>query len=108
MVEARPVSRRLRYTPQAAAELDQILSYIEERSPQGARQVQARLKRIIDLLTEHPFAGQITSLKPMRRIVATPYPYLVFYEPDDDEIVIIGVRHAARAPEDMPDRASNS
>ena len=34
----------------------------------------------------------------MRRIVVTPYPYLVFYRVAADEIVIHGVRHAARKP----------
>jgi len=32
----------LRYTPKALAELADILAYIAERSPQGARNVQAR------------------------------------------------------------------
>jgi toxin ParE1/3/4 len=41
---------RLRYTPRAAAELDEVLAYIEARSPQGARRVQMRIQLIIDLL----------------------------------------------------------
>jgi hypothetical protein len=28
-----------------------------------------------------------------------PYPYLIFYEATSEEVVIIGVRHAAREPE---------
>jgi hypothetical protein len=31
-----------------------------------------------------------------------PYPYLVFYEVKDDEVVIVGVRHGARDPGSMP------
>lgn len=38
----------------------------------------------------------------MRRIVATPYPYLIFYEATEDEVVILGIRHAARDPASMP------
>jgi toxin ParE1/3/4 len=41
---------KLRYTLRGAAELDQVLDYIETRSPQGARHVQARIQLIIDLL----------------------------------------------------------
>ncbi|CAN7310513.1 type II toxin-antitoxin system RelE/ParE family toxin [Rhizobium sp. LjRoot254] len=95
---------RLRYTPEALVELDGVLADIAEHSPQGARRVQARIKAIIDLLLRHPNAGQLTSLKPMRRIVATPYPYLIFYEPHAEEIIVIGVRHSARDPRSMPDQ----
>jgi toxin ParE1/3/4 len=37
---------KLRYTPKALAELADILAYIAERSPQGARNVQARILAI--------------------------------------------------------------
>ncbi|MFF8800134.1 MULTISPECIES: type II toxin-antitoxin system RelE/ParE family toxin [unclassified Methylobacterium] len=93
---------RLHYTPDAAAELDAILTYIASLSPQGARRVQRRIQAVIDLLLLHPLSGHATSLRPMRRIVATPYPYLIFYEATEDEVVILGIRHAARDPASMP------
>ncbi|MDV2984386.1 UNVERIFIED_CONTAM: type II toxin-antitoxin system RelE/ParE family toxin [Methylobacteriaceae bacterium AG10] len=94
---------RLRYTPDAAAELDAVQAYIAERSPQGARRVQRRSRTVIDLLLEHPRSGRPTSLPRMRRIVATPYPYLIFYEASEDDLIILGIRHAARDPASMPD-----
>ena len=39
----------------------------------------------------------------MRRIAVTPYPYLIFYEPTDDEVIVVGVRHGARDPSSMPE-----
>jgi plasmid stabilization system protein ParE len=48
---------KLRYTPRAAAELDEVLAYIEERSPLGARHVQARIQAIIELLLRHPHSA---------------------------------------------------
>ncbi|MEE7457758.1 stabilization protein [Methylorubrum populi] len=93
---------RLRYTPDAAAELDAILTYIASLSPQGARRVQRRIQSAIGLLLLHPLSGHATSLRPMRRIVATPYPYLIFYEATEDEVVILGNRHATRDPASMP------
>ena len=89
---------KLRYTRRAAAELEEILAYIDEHSPVGARHVQARIKAITDLLLQHPKAGQVTSNYRLRRMVTSPYPYLVFYEVTQDYIVIHGVRHAARRP----------
>jgi toxin ParE1/3/4 len=67
---------KLRYTLRAAAELDEVLTYIEERWPWGARHVQTRIQVIIDLLLRHPHAGQLTSKGRLRRMVASPYPYL--------------------------------
>jgi plasmid stabilization system protein ParE len=51
----------LRYTPKALAELADILAYIAERSPQGARHVQARIQAIAALLVQYPQSGQFTA-----------------------------------------------
>ena len=61
---------KLRYTLQGAAELDKVLAHIEERSPQGARHVQTRIQTIINLLLQHPHAGQLTSKGRLRRAMA--------------------------------------
>jgi toxin ParE1/3/4 len=94
---------RLRYTLRAAAELDEVLVYIEARSPQGARRVQARIQVIINLLLQHPHAGQLTSKSRLRCMIVSPYPYLIFYQATEDEIVIHGMRHSARRPSSMPE-----
>jgi plasmid stabilization system protein ParE len=93
---------RLRYTAPALADLDLILSYIAAHSPQGAKRVQARIKSIIDLLLVYPHIGLRTEDPVIRRLTTSPYPYLVFYEVTEIEIVIHGVRHAARDPSAMP------
>jgi plasmid stabilization system protein ParE len=89
---------KLRYTLRAAAELDEILSYIDEHSPQGARSVQERIQAMTTLLLQHPQAGHPTSKSGLRRMVAYPYPYLIFYRITETEIIIHGVRHSARRP----------
>jgi toxin ParE1/3/4 len=94
---------KLRYTLRGAAELDKVLAYIEERSPQGARRVRTRIQAIINLLLQHPQAGQMTSKGRLLRIIASPYPYLIFYSVSEDEIIIHGVRHGARRPSSMPE-----
>ena len=93
---------KLRYTLRGAAEVAEVLAYIEERSPQGGRHVQARIQAIVNLLLQYPHAGQLTSEGRLRRMVASPYPYLIFYAATEDEVVIHGVRHCARSPSTMP------
>jgi plasmid stabilization system protein ParE len=95
MGEAR--SLRLRYTVRAATELDRILDFVAEQSPQGAQHVRARIRTVIDMLTDYPDAGRSTS-RGLRRVVAHPYPYLIYYRATANEIVIHGVRHSARKP----------
>ena len=85
---------RLRYTRRAAEELDQVLSYIERRSSKGARHVKARIQAVIGLIAAYPQSGTLTSTA--GRVVFHPFPYLIIYAASDDEVVIHGVRHAAR------------
>jgi toxin ParE1/3/4 len=101
--QSRPV--KLRYTLPALADLNSILDYIAAHSPQGAKRVQARIKTIVDLLLMYPHVGVRTDDPAIRRLTTTPYPYLVFYEVADTEIVIHAVRHAARDPSGMPGSA---
>jgi toxin ParE1/3/4 len=100
MVQTRPL--RLRYTLPALADLSAILDYIAAHSPRGARRVQARIQAVTDLLLQHPQIGRRTNDPTIRRLTATPYPYLVFYEVTESEIIIHAIRHAARDPSGMP------
>jgi toxin ParE1/3/4 len=98
-------SVRLHYTLPALADLSAILDYIDVHSPQGARRVQARIQALADLLLQHPHIGRRTSDPAIRRMTTTPYPYLVFYEITETEIIAHAVRHAARDPSGMPGSA---
>jgi plasmid stabilization system protein ParE len=93
---------RLRYTRPALADLASILDYIAEHSPQGAVRIDQRIQTVIDLLLSHPRIGAKTEDPLIRRINTSPYPYVVFYEVDGDEIIIHAVRHSARDPSGMP------
>jgi len=96
---------RLRYTLPALADLARILDYIADRSPQGAGRVHARIRSLTGLLQRYPLAGAVTDDPAVRRIATTPYPYLIFYEATDDEIIIHAVRHGARDPSNNPGSA---
>jgi plasmid stabilization system protein ParE len=91
---------RLRYTLPALADLASILDYIADRSPQGAARIRTRIRAVTDLLLRYPRSGAVTDDPAIRRITTTPYPYLIFYEATDAEIIIHAVRHGARDPSD--------
>jgi plasmid stabilization system protein ParE len=96
---------RLRYTLPALADLDAILDYIAAHSPQGAKRVQARIQALIDLLLYHPQIGTRTDNPVIRRLATPPYPYVVFYEATETEVIIHAVRHQAPNPSGMPGSA---
>ena len=96
---------RLRYTLPAVADLALILDYVADRSPQGAERIHARIRAVTNLLLQYPLAGVATDDPSIRRMTTTPYPYLVFYEATDDEIIIHAVRHGARDPSNNPGSA---
>ena len=91
---------RLRYTLPALADLVAILDYIADRSPQGAARIHSRIRAVTDLLLRYPLAGAVTDDTSIRHITTTPYPYLIFYEATDTDIIIHAVRHGARDPSD--------
>ena len=93
---------RLRYTLPSLEDLASILDHISDRSPQGAARVHARIRSITNLLLEHPLAGARTDDPTIRRMPTTPYPYLIFYEATDREIIIHAVRHGALDPSNNP------
>lgn len=96
---------KLRYTLPALADLNAVLGYIADRSPQGAKRIQARIQAVTELLLLHPHIGRRTNDPTIRRMVTTPYPYLIFYEATASEIIIHAIRHAARDPSGMPGSA---
>ena len=90
---------KVRYTPAAYAELQSIVAHIAAHSPQGARNVYARIQRSIGFLVDFPRIGTPTDDPAIRRTLALPYPYVIFYEPAADEIIIHSVRHGRRRPQ---------
>ncbi len=73
-----------------------ILSYIADRSPQGAARIHARIRAVTDLLLAYPQTGAVTDDPTIRRMMMTPYPYVIFYEKTDAEIIIHAVRDRSR------------
>jgi toxin ParE1/3/4 len=75
--------------PSALADLNSVLDDFAAHSPQGARSVHARIQAIIDLLLRYHGIGTRTDSLAIRRKTALPYPYLIFHEATETEIIIL-------------------
>ena len=63
---------RLRYTRPARRSIDDVLTHVAARSPQGADRLLARILAAAALIADHPRAGQATDRAGVRRVVLTP------------------------------------
>ena len=89
---------KVRYTLRAFAERERIFDYIDARHPVAARSVVGLIKKRIEELGEHPYKGRRTNRPGIYTLWITPYRYRVFYRIDDDEVIIIKIRHTSRRP----------
>ena len=70
---------RVRYTPRARSDLVDILKYIDERSPQGARNVKRTIRKTIELIGQIPLSGRDAKEQGARVLPAGRYPYLIYW-----------------------------
>jgi toxin ParE1/3/4 len=90
---------RLRFTAEAREHIAGIYSYIGERNPAAATQVIARIRLATERLIEFPKMGRAGRVAGTNEWVVRGLPYIIVYEigaPDPNEVVILGVFHAAQ------------
>jgi addiction module RelE/StbE family toxin len=87
---------RIRYTATALLEIDDIALYISERNPAAAKALIDRIRNAIATLAEIPEMAQTTDEPGVRRLPLGSFPFLIFYTVENDEVVILHVRHGAR------------
>ena len=90
---------RLRYRAQALGDLDEMYRYIEQRSPDGARNVLRAIYAGIHLIAERPYASRSTDDPEVHVKVMRRYGYKIFYRiVDGDTVEIMHIRHTSRRP----------
>ena len=88
---------KVTYSPRAVADLRSIAAYLKPRSPQGAANVQAAIRRTVAQLEHFPGLGTPQKTQGVRKLVVRKYPYLVFYVvAHADEVSIVTIQHASR------------
>lgn len=85
-----------RYTRDALRDLDLISAYIAKHNVGAAAAFLASVASVIQRLERYPHSAQKTKMEGIRATPIPKFPYLIFYAPDNDGIVVHYVRHAAR------------
>jgi toxin ParE1/3/4 len=87
---------RIRRTRQAKIDIAAAFTYLNERNPEAARKLRDRLSEVTRHLAMRPMIGvERPQLMPGLRSFPVP-PYIFFYLPDDDGILIVRFLHGAR------------
>jgi addiction module RelE/StbE family toxin len=89
--------RRVVWTDQALADLEEISLYIADFNPAAAARFFIRLRSAADSLAEFAERGR-TSIHGTRELTLVR-PYLIRYQIRGDRIEVVTIRHAARRPE---------
>jgi toxin ParE1/3/4 len=88
---------KVRYTDAALAEIEEIFSYIAKHDSRAAERVIGYIGHTIELIENFPKLGHVKYRQIVRMLPVRRYPqYLVFYAIQENEVVILNVRHAAR------------
>ena len=90
---------KIRLTPRALADLDDINAYLTPRSPQGALNVKAAILSTFETLKRLPYSGKRQTTQGVRKLGVARYPYNVFYAVDEaaEEVVVFTILHMSRA-----------
>jgi toxin ParE1/3/4 len=85
------------YSQSALRDIDEILTYIRDRSPEGARRVEERLRRVLERISEQPESAELMAGAPGARCVPlVRYPYVVCYEVIGGSVTVLRIMHGRR------------
>jgi toxin ParE1/3/4 len=88
------------WTRPAVQDLDSIWEYLKQQSNKAAEQVQNRILKAVEKLSEFPYMGRPGQLAGTRELVIPRFPYIVIYgvieTTEPTEVVIYRVFHGAR------------
>jgi toxin ParE1/3/4 len=87
---------QLRWSEEAADDLERITNYLFEETPQHAPVLVRALYNAPAALLEFPHRGRLGKKEGTRELVLTPLPYIVVYRIAADAIHILRILHGAQ------------
>ena len=87
------------YTEDAIADIVEAITYLNERNPTAAANLDAEIAQCIERLAAQEFEGPVSRLRSgaLVRSWAVP-PFRIYYQRQSDELVIVRVYHQSRKP----------
>jgi plasmid stabilization system protein ParE len=87
------------YTEEAIADIVEAITYLNERNPTAAANLDAAIVRCIDRLADKEFDGPVSRLRSgaVVRSWAVP-PFRIHYQRHPDELLIVRMYHQTRRP----------
>jgi addiction module RelE/StbE family toxin len=89
---------QIRWSPEAAADLDCIVSYISKESPDSAQRVAQSIYDRAGTLASFPRLGRTGRVRGTRELPLTPLPFIVVYRVLEKvgAVEIVSVIHGAQ------------
>jgi plasmid stabilization system protein ParE len=86
-------------TEEAIAAIVEAITYLNERNPTAAANLDAEIAQCIERLTDREFDGPVSGLRSgaVVRSWGVP-PFRIYYQRHPDELLIVRVYHQARRP----------
>jgi plasmid stabilization system protein ParE len=90
---------KVTYTEDAIADIVDAISYLNERNPTAAANLDAEIAQCIDRLVAQEFDGPVSRLRSgtLVRSWAVP-PFRIYYQRQSDELLVVRVYHQTRRP----------
>lgn len=87
---------RVRWTPAAAADLEQISDYLKARHPTYRTQTMRKLYEAIRSLEQSPNRGRMGREEGIRELLFPPLPYVAVYRVKEQSVEVLRVYHTAQ------------
>ncbi len=86
---------RVRWTTDAADDLERICDYIAQSRPESARRVAQSIVQGVAALESFPNLGRPGRVEGTRELVFVPLPFVAIYEVHDD-VQVLRILHGAQ------------
>jgi len=87
---------RIRWTPAAAADLQNISDYLKEHHPHYRQPTMRKLYDTIRSLKQMPGRGRPGSEEGTREVLFHPLPYVAVYRVTDEAVEVLRIYHGAQ------------
>lgn len=89
---------KLRWTPRAVADLEQIADYLLAVHPRSWERLLARVEVTVDYLLQFPHMGKAGLAGGTREFVLSGTPYILVFRIKHDAVQIVSVRDGRMLP----------